>query len=322
MSVLSTSSPAQSELAVSNSHGGTILLTGATGYIGSVVAERLIAHGYRVRGLVRSESSAQRAAQRGVEPWLGDVSDAASIAEAIVGVEAVIHTAAMGSPEPGQSFEETVASAVSTLETLRSLTAEHGIRLISTSGASLYGDTGEQPVNESSPTQVPPFLQSLADIENQLIEAPNVHIVRNSMVYGRAGGSGILAVIRSLQSRGRAAFVNERVQLSFVHVDDLADLYIRLLERPDAPHLVLAASQIVSAKDFTEAAAAAAGVEEQCDQISLEEALSSFGDMGPYLARNMRVSGALAIESLDWNPSRPLLIEELRAGSYQYAAAL
>lgn len=318
MSVPSTSSPAQSELTTSTSHGGTILLTGATGYIGSVVAERLIAHGYRVRGLVRSDSSAQRAAQRGVEPWLGNLSDAASIAEAIVGVEAVIHTAAMGSPEPGQSFEETVAAAVSTLETLRSQTAEHGIRLISTSGASLYGDTGEQPVNESSSTQVPPFLQSLTDIENQLVEAPHVHILRTSMVYGRAGGSGVLSIIRSLQSRGRAAFVNERVQLSFVHVEDLADLYVRLLQQPDAPHLVLAASQLVSAQDFTAAAAAVAGAEEQCDQISLEEALSSFGDMGPYLARNMRVSGALAIESLDWKPSRTPLTEELRAGSYQH----
>ncbi len=138
------------------------------------------------------------------------------------------------------------------------------------------------------------------------------------MVYGRAGGSGVLSIIRSLQSRGRAAFVNERVQLSFVHVEDLADLYVRLLQQPDAPHLVLAASQLVSAQDFTAAAAAVAGAEEQCDQISLEEALSSFGDMGPYLARNMRVSGALAIESLDWKPSRTPLTEELRAGSYQH----
>lgn len=45
---------------------GTILLTGATGYIGSVIAERLIAAGYRVRGLVRSEKSAQKAAVHGI----------------------------------------------------------------------------------------------------------------------------------------------------------------------------------------------------------------------------------------------------------------
>ncbi|MBE7383961.1 MAG: NAD-dependent epimerase/dehydratase family protein [Leptolyngbya sp. SIO1E4] len=318
---MSVASSISSQLASTtpSTHKDIILLTGATGYIGSVVAERLLADGYQVRGLVRSAKSAQKAARRGVEPWLGNLSDAESITKAMDGVAAVIHTAALGGPEPGQSFEQAVAAAVKTLELLRSLTAKHGIRLISTSGASLYGDTGENLVNESSPTQVPPFLQPLTDIETQLIETPHVHIVRNSMVYGRAGGSGILSVIQSLQSRGRAAFVNEGVQLSFVHVDDLAELYVRLLQQPDAPSLVLAVSQIVSAKDFTAAAAVAAGVDEQFDQLSPQEAVADFGDMGPYLARNMRISGALALEALDWRPSSPSLLQELRTGSYQYA---
>lgn len=297
-----------------------VLVTGVTGYIGSVVAERLLASGYRVRGLVRSEKSAQKAALRGVEPWLGDLSDPTSIAKAVDGVNAVIHTAALGGPEPGKSFEEAVAEAVNTLEVLQSLTAANGIRFISTSGTSLYGDTDEQLINETSPTQVPPFLQPLVDIENQLIKAPNVHILRTSMVYGRAGGSGVLAVIQGVKSRGRAAFVNDRFELSFVHVDDLADLYVNLLQKPDAPSLVLAVSQIVAVKDFMAAAAAAAGVDEQLDQLSPEGAVSSFGDIGLYLARNMRVSASLAQDILAWNPSRSPLLEELRTGLYRYAS--
>ena len=297
----------------------TVLVTGVTGYIGSVVAERLLARGYRVRGLVRSEKSAQKATLRGVEPWLGDLSDAASIAKAVEGVNAVIHTATLGEPEPGMSFEEAVAVAVETLELLRALTAEQGIRFISTSGTSLYGDTGEQLVNEASPTQVPPFLQPLADIENQLTQEPHVHILRTSMVYGRAGGSGVLATIRGVKARGQAAFVNDRSELSFVHVDDLADLYVSLLQQPDAPSLVIAVSQIIAAKDFMAAAAAAVGAEAECGQISPEEASSSFGVIGLYLARNMRVSSALAIEALAWEPTRTPLLKELQAGSYRYA---
>lgn len=308
------------EPGIPNPNHSTILLTGATGYIGSVVSERLLAAGYRVRGLVRSKISAQKAALRGIDPWLGDLSDVPSLKKAMSGVSAVIHTAALGGPSPGQSFEEAVALAVTTLDVLKALTAEHKIRLISTSGASLYGDTGKQLVDESSPSQVPHFLQPLADMENQLIhEAPHVHILRTSMVYGRAGGSGILAILQGLKARGRAAFVNESSEISFVHVDDLADLYLKLLQSSDAPSLTLAVSQIISSKDFIAAAATAARVDPQFDQLSAEDAVSSFGDMGFYLARNMRITAALASQTLNWTPSRAGLMDELKSGSYRYA---
>lgn len=307
--------------AISNLHNSTVLLTGATGYIGSVVAERLIANGYRVRGLVRSKKSAQKAALRGIEPWIGDLTDTAAVAKAINGVDGVIHTATLGGEIPGMSFEEAVAQAVSILDNLRSLTAEAGIRLISTSGTSMYGDTEAQIAHESSPTQVPPFLQPLADIENKLIEAPHVHILRTSMVYGRAGGSGILAAIQGVQSRGRAALVKDDSEISFIHVDDLADLYLHLLQTPDAPRLVIAVSQITGVKDFMAAVTAAIGVEKSFDKISPQEALSSFGAIGMYMTRNMRVSASLAQEIFGWKPSRKSLIEELQTGSYRYASS-
>jgi uncharacterized protein YbjT (DUF2867 family) len=49
----------------------TILVTGATGYIGGSVAARLIAEGRDVRGLVRSEEKARLLAETGVTPVLG-----------------------------------------------------------------------------------------------------------------------------------------------------------------------------------------------------------------------------------------------------------
>lgn len=254
-----------------------------------------------------------------INPCFGDLSDKTTVANAVDGVDAVIHTATPGGSIPGMSFEEVVSSAVATLELLRSLTLEHQIPLISTSGISIYGDTGKKLADEKSPTQVPPFLQPLVDMENQLIDAPHTRILRTSIVYGRAGGAGILSAIKGLKSRGRAAIVYENVMLSFVHVEDLADLYLLLLQQLDAPSLLIAVSQIVSVKDFMAAAASVVGIEENFDLISPEEARSSFGDLGLYLARNMRVSASLAQETLKWHPSRMPLVEELRTGSYRYA---
>ena len=54
----------------------TIFLTGATGYIGGSVAARLVAAGYRVRGLVRSRESAALLATRGIDTVLGTLDDA------------------------------------------------------------------------------------------------------------------------------------------------------------------------------------------------------------------------------------------------------
>ena len=87
---------------------GTVLLTGATGYVGSVVAEKLLAHGWRVRGLTRSKDNALGLAHRGMEPHIGDVGVQSDIMQACEGIDAVIHTATPGAPPPGKTMKETV----------------------------------------------------------------------------------------------------------------------------------------------------------------------------------------------------------------------
>ncbi len=48
-----------------------VFITGASGYIGGSIAERLISLGYQVTGLVRSQEKAALLQQRGIEPYLG-----------------------------------------------------------------------------------------------------------------------------------------------------------------------------------------------------------------------------------------------------------
>lgn len=77
-----------------------VLLTGATGFVGSYTLASLVGRGHRVRALVRDEERARATiARRGVEPSacelvLGDVLDGGSVAAAVDGCDAVIHAAA------------------------------------------------------------------------------------------------------------------------------------------------------------------------------------------------------------------------------------
>ena len=73
---------------------GCVLVTGATGLLGSHLAERLTALGDQVRALVRPESRTDFLDALGVEIVRGDLTDPAACAAAMAGVDRVFHCAA------------------------------------------------------------------------------------------------------------------------------------------------------------------------------------------------------------------------------------
>jgi nucleoside-diphosphate-sugar epimerase len=75
---------------------GTLLITGATGLVGSHIAERALAEGYAVRALVREQSPDRAFLDRlGVEIAVGDLTDAESLRRAVKGARWIVHCAAM-----------------------------------------------------------------------------------------------------------------------------------------------------------------------------------------------------------------------------------
>jgi UDP-N-acetylglucosamine 4-epimerase len=135
------------------------LVTGAAGFIGSHLAERLLGLGQDVRGLddLSSGTRARLAAATGAagegahwEFVHGDVRDAQALAQAIEGCEFVLHQAALGSV--ARSFREPAPYVeVNVLGTARVLAAAEraGVRrVVLASSSSVYGDRLESPQRE------------------------------------------------------------------------------------------------------------------------------------------------------------------------------
>ena len=128
------------------------LVTGATGMLGSHIAERLVARGRRVRALVRAASETRFLRGLGVDLVEGDLSDRDSCARAVDGVDRVYHSAAkVGDWGPWRDFQ---IGCIDATRNLAAASAEARIgRFLHISSTSAYGHPAEggEPIDETAP---------------------------------------------------------------------------------------------------------------------------------------------------------------------------
>ena len=89
--------------AVAAARTGAVVLTGGTGYLGTRLAERLLARGHRVRLLVRSSAAGRSAA--GAEAIIGNALDSESIATALQPGDTLVHLVGTAHPNPSKAAE-------------------------------------------------------------------------------------------------------------------------------------------------------------------------------------------------------------------------
>jgi dihydroflavonol-4-reductase len=168
-----------------------VLLTGATGFVGSHVARALVAGGHRVRALVRSGSSRAILSDVPEVEWLeGDVADAGSLRAAVRGCEAVVHAAAVVEYAPKFAAKQREVNVEGTRHVVEAARAGGVRRLVHTSSIAAVGRGNAGSIaDENTPYDWPIGLgynESKRDAERLVMRAAGVETVcvNPALVFG------------------------------------------------------------------------------------------------------------------------------------------
>jgi len=217
----------------------TVFVTGASGFIGFHVAHAIRRAGHRVFGLVKSEAQAKELTLHEITPIVGNQNDVSSFSKALSESDVVIDTV--------QDFSNSDSSAANKLllAEIRKLSSDSKLkkRYIYTSGILLYGDNGNEIVDESS------LLKCLVNHPRRLYEESVLRlgksqtsgedatiyletvVIRPTMVYGNHCGR-FLGPFFDWDRETNTVVVsgNPDRTWGWIHVDDLSDAYRRVAE--------------------------------------------------------------------------------------------
>ncbi len=212
-----------------------ILLTGATGTVGSALLRRLTAHGRPVRALVREPRRLGDQRVR-VQIALGDLADPPSFRNALRGVDTVVHMAASIRDQPRASIEE-----LNALATLRL------VRAAERAGAERFLFFSAMSASHHSRTR---FFRAKA-LAQEAVEASPIEttIFAPSIIY--TPGDPWLTLLDRL-SRLPAVVVSGSGRATFepIWAEDVADAVMSALSNGDSGRYDLAGPEILSYDDI------------------------------------------------------------------------
>lgn len=285
----------------------TAFITGATGYIGGSVAQAFRGAGCTVLGLTRSSAKAAELAARQIVPVVGTLQEPAGWRAAAASADVLVH-AAVDYDTDTMALDRTAAQALVEIAGARHVT------LIYTSGAWVHGDTGGKVVDETAPLAPIDIVAARVATERLVLTAPSLRgiVIRPGIVFGRHGGLTV-------------AFFDDQPIVGdgsnhwpLVHVDDLAQAYLRAAERGRAGAAYIATDRSrATVRELVGAARAAADLHHPPRWLALADARKTMGGFADALALDQQLSAARAERELGWRPRPAGFVAEAAA----YAAA-
>lgn len=291
-----------------------VFVTGATGYLGSAIADRLVQKGHAVTGLARTEEAEERLRARRITPVRGNLDEPALLTRFAQQAEAVVHSAFQW----GADVTSTIHAEHGVVTALLAGVQRTDKPFIFTSGTSVLGDTGSEVYDES--TLIPPHhLNQRLDTEQLVLQAADAHgiVIRPPNVYGRGDGQALFAALRNAGKSFKAVPYAEGTGnklWSFVHVDDLADLYELALVRSASHQLFHAGAESgLCTQAIAAALSQGMGWDGRTVQLSLDKMKLMFPvpALAEYWARNSQSSRTKAESLLGWKPEHVSMLSEL-----------
>ena len=217
-----------------------ILITGATGFIGSRIVHALRAEDRAVRALVRDPADAGQLRAWGCETVAGDVTDAASLRRAVDGCDVVIHLVAIIQGSPGD-FDRVMTQGT---RDLVAAAKDAGVRRFVLMSALGFDEQTKDLV---------PYYRAKWQMEQDVEASGLEHVIfRPSFVFGSEGGAlqqfkkiAKLAPVTPIVGPG-----TQRIQP--IWVDDVAAYFAAAVDKPEAANRTfeLGGPDVVDWNDF------------------------------------------------------------------------
>lgn len=287
-----------------------VFVTGATGWVGSVVVQELLEAGHQVSGLVRSDERAAALVAAGVQPLLGSLDDLALLTDTAANSDAVVHTAF------NHDFSKFVENAEQDRRAIRALATGlsrvPGRRLVVTSGAALVNPgvlaTEDMEQNDLSHPR-------RSEAEAHAVESLGVRVsaVRLAPTVHGAGDHGFVPLLIDLARKtGVAAYLGDGTNLwPAVHRLDAGRMF-RLILESDNPRFAYhgVAEEGIQFKDIAAAIGKRLGIPVE------SRGPEHFGWFARFAGGSFPTSNAITREALPWVPKHPGLLADLDSTSY------
>jgi nucleoside-diphosphate-sugar epimerase len=290
-----------------------VFVTGATGFIGSLVVKDLIAAGHQVIGVYRSDEKAPALAAAGAEAYRGSIDDPEGLKEGAARSHGVIHLAF------NHDFSKFMANCETdrrVIKALGSALAGSDRPLIVTSGTAIAKVAPGQLSTEDAPAVTSKDFPRAASEEaaaDVAADGVNVSVVRLPQVHDPVRQGLITPWIITAREKGFFACVGEgRNRWPAAHVTDVARLYRLAIEKAERGAKYNAvAEEGVRARDIAETIGRRLKL--PVKSIAPEEAEPYFGWLAHLAARDMPASSEQTRQKLRWEPTGPRLIADLEA---------
>lgn len=305
-----------------------VLVTGASGWIGSAVVPELLGAGHEVVGLARSDASAAALTAAGAQVQLGSLDDLDVVRAAAAAADGVIHLAFKHDLAFSGDFQGAADADRRAIETFGEALAGTDRPFVIASGtlglapgrvATEHDGHGQGADGTPSPA-AGPVNPRLVNAEMTLALAAQG--VRSSVlrlpptVHGDGDNGFLLTVIGIARARGVSAYIGDGTnRWPAVHRSDAAHLFRLALEKaPAGSTLQAIADEGVPIREIAEIIGR--HLDLPVVAVSPEDAPQHFTWLAGFLAADSPASSALTRELLDWEPTGPGLVEDLEQGHY------
>jgi nucleoside-diphosphate-sugar epimerase len=206
----------------------TVLVTGATGFLGSHVTQLLVSRGEQPRVLVRPGDTASALADADVDIHWGDVADRRALEAALLGVDRVLHCAARTGPWGREAeYARTNVRAVETL--VRAAMAAGVRRLVHVSSITVHGNDVRGEVDETAPLREEPNPYSRSKVAAERLlqrmithDGAPVTIVRPGWIYGPRDTASFARLTRTIEKGQMIMFGSGANQVPLIYARDAA----------------------------------------------------------------------------------------------------